>query len=533
MQDLWAGGITDLRDAGAPSIPPAITLGAARGRPVIAVLLEYLFAHDDRLSGEAAAAIDRLVEACYPLTLAQLDLAVRGQADWRWPSATPARLPGWPRGPTGALGVLSFSASGHVREAAVNALARVRDGRELPFLLIRLNDWVAPVRDAARQAVVSRIEVGYSNHFVRALPLFVRLEAQGRQGHEDVRLAILDLLARAECRGALTAGLSASDRPTRREAFRLLGDTASAGDTAWLEEAVRSPDTVVRLWAARALRQRLKGPPLRELLGRLMADRFMPVRREALYGFAERLPDVAAVELRAALLDPHVSVREAARFHLRQRGASEFAAFYRERLAEPAVITTARAAAVSVAAAAAGLGETGTKADADALLPFLTHADRRVRRAALRALARLDVDRCAEPAFAAMSDGSPSVVKAAWGVLESAPHLVPPGRARPLLASADKPHARRAALALVANLRWWDGAPLLIEAAGNDDAMVRTMALARLRRWSADASRLTVRPTRQQLAGLEAAMAGGRDQLAPDVRQDVSFTLEYARRVLT
>jgi len=47
-------------------------------------------------------------------------------------------------------------------------------------------------------------------------------------------------------------------------------------------------------------------------------------------GFAEKLPDEAPPALRAGLLDTHLSVREAARFYLRNSGAVDFAEFYRD-----------------------------------------------------------------------------------------------------------------------------------------------------------------------------------------------------------
>ena len=92
-----------------------------------------------------------------------------------------------------------------------------------------------------------------------------------------------------------------------------------------LADGLACADTVIRLWAARELRRRLDGDALREALGRIDRDRFMPVRREALYGHVEQLPAFAGAYLRHALFDPHPSIREAARFHLDKRGEGDVA----------------------------------------------------------------------------------------------------------------------------------------------------------------------------------------------------------------
>src|SRR3990170_3384306 len=55
------------------------------------------------------------------------------------------------------LALLSFHPSGYVREEVVDRLARSSEGWELPYLLLRLNDWVAEVRQRARIAVLDRI----------------------------------------------------------------------------------------------------------------------------------------------------------------------------------------------------------------------------------------------------------------------------------------------------------------------------------------------------------------------------------------
>jgi hypothetical protein len=93
-----------------------------------------------------------------------------------------------------AVGLISFHGSGFVRETAVNELANVFDGSELPFLLLRLNDWVGTVRESAAAAVLHRIRPDYARHFFRNLWLVDRLKICGRNQHAPLVESVQALL---------------------------------------------------------------------------------------------------------------------------------------------------------------------------------------------------------------------------------------------------------------------------------------------------------------------------------------------------
>ncbi|MDQ3480115.1 MAG: HEAT repeat domain-containing protein, partial [Actinomycetota bacterium] len=251
-------------------------IGKARELASVPPLVNFLYGRTPVLAETAATAIERIVDACGPLQLSQLDAMVRDVSEWRAPPITAKDVLPLSFGRVGTLGVLSSHVSGYVREAGVHALAGVQDGRELPFLLIRLNDWVQPVREAAKHAVAGRIRLEYAAHFVRCLPLVDRLQNQSREDHKRVCEAILRLLRSADARPALRSGIASPDRRTRRLAFRLLVETPADDQLMVLQDASVSHDTVVRLWAARVLRQRLEGQALCDVLERLAKDRFMP-----------------------------------------------------------------------------------------------------------------------------------------------------------------------------------------------------------------------------------------------------------------
>jgi hypothetical protein len=122
----------------------------------------------------AARTIDILVSSASIKELVGIDEAVR--QTWRWRANELWRaigdvdaLPMDLQHPAAVLGAISFHDDGHVREAAVRRLVALREGDELPFLLLRANDWVEPVRLMAREAVQQRLRPEYAKRFVDCL----------------------------------------------------------------------------------------------------------------------------------------------------------------------------------------------------------------------------------------------------------------------------------------------------------------------------------------------------------------------------
>lgn len=488
-------------------------------------LMVLLFRPELEVGEAAARAIQSVIETATPLELAQFDSTIRRIHFWQSPKLDESDVGNFSHGLVGTLGVISFHRSGYVRQAAVQLLDKIEGGRELPFLLIRLNDWVAAVRHAARQAVVRRMQPAYAIHFVRSLPLVERLLRQSRDVHREIYDSVLALLRSERELASLRAGLWMPCRHTNRAAFHLIMQTPDMDHARVLRETIDSRDMVIRLWTARELRLRLEGASLRETLDRLSRDPFMPVRREALYGYLDKLPEMAPQFLRDALLDPSASMRDAARFYLRKSGEEDFAAYYIQRLADTQ--------GFALAAAVMGVGETGKAPEAQRIGPLLAHGAVRVRSAAVRAIGHLDAENFADQLLAALADDAPSVARSARQVLGAHGSLVAPGQLWAVFQTTDKPHVRRLVLQLISELRWWDCAPLLVRACGVPDAASRDSALESLRRWRSNVHRLTVQARREDLQMFRDALRQCAQHIDPETRKDLEWVLDYGQRQLT
>jgi HEAT repeat protein len=467
----------------------------------------------------AARAIEAMLSRTAPEELAWLDAHMR--SSWffrypchgRWRKLKPSEVakcvgPG-ERGRS-LLRLSSFHASGFVREEATRRLALIQDGSELPYLLLRLNDWVSEVRKLAEKAVISRIQTNYVDHLINNLVLVDRLKRVRRVNHSDVVERITRLLSEPASRPSLLAGMNSSSRIIRRSCFSLLAADESADKAGFLLLALEGKDPVIRLWATRLIGSALTQSQLAEVLFRLLHDRFAPIRCEALGMWVKALPDNAREQLLTALLDSSRSVREEARFHLRRVSDLDLAQFYRDIV----MVNSSKRLAIALS----GLAETGIAADASLVSPYLSHPVSKVRRTSIECLIKLGGEQHVRVVLGMILDRSPSVSAQARRALKPYVRAIGAGPLWTLFEEAVTAHGQMNLLSLIAALSKWDSISYFILGLSHEDPAVSELAASLVDRWYATYCRNQLVPSRDQLAQLEAALADSREELADGVR---------------
>jgi hypothetical protein len=231
-------------------------MGAPAAIPDIVLLL---LDRERDVSRSAAEAVSRLTKLLSPTELPWLDLVMRERSPYRWsyPSAwaelKPDRLgllQRFGRESVCALGMASLHFSGYVRDEALRKLTDAQDGTELPFLLLRLNDWVQEVRHTAHLLVRERLTIKYAPFFVSNIVLVSRLRLV-RRGHQaEIVGAIECLLKSKDCQEAVETGLRSTDGHVKRACYELAFESASFDQVLLIERALSEKDPAVRLRAA-------------------------------------------------------------------------------------------------------------------------------------------------------------------------------------------------------------------------------------------------------------------------------------------
>lgn len=376
-------------------------------------------------------------------------------------------------------------------------LALQRTGKELPFLLIRLNDWVPQIRDAAAMAVRARIERSYAAHFLANISLVLRLRICGRV-EKKFGDDICALLKRAECKDVLQAGTTSKDKAVRRISFQLAAEADPSTRIAIIRASMTDPDAAARSWAVRHFLPEVSPDELPGITEPMLKDRFMPVRRDALWYAATKRPDMARQALRAALLDDHVAMREIARQFLTAAQIESSRDFYAEAVENDN--HKQRFAAIC------GLGETGKAADVTLIARFLNSTQTRIRRAVAYAVGKLDLEGQLQNLVILLSDPKPSVSREALKALQTKSRCIALADLENLVATGSEFHIRRNALTLISQVDKWKKVPALIKVCGDADVRLAQQAAKGLRAWSANYNSSFAEPTRADFEKISAEL---------------------------
>jgi hypothetical protein len=490
----------------------ALRLIGELGTPAaIPRLAAFLIPSKRREASAALQAIANLLDRVQPSDLRRLDLEVRRQY-WfgRVDPKDVARLRKLSSEPLATAAICSMHRSGYVRETAVRELALRQDGLELPYLLLRAADWVPEVRELALEAVSARLKPSYIPALVSCLVL-VEGESFSAGRASAVGPAIDALLSDPRTGDLLLRGLTGPDRPTRRAAARRLVELRSVPIERFLDTALRQDDVVITTIAAESAVGALEGDELQALLQRLRSHPIGRLRRMALWTAITRFPPLAEGLLRKALFDRQDGVRDIAQRQLASRGVDVRGA-YREALPnEPRV-------------ALMGLSEVGDKMDAALALPFLKADAISLRRAALRAISRLDAASYRDALLAGIADPSPSVSREALRGLEGSAGVVAE-RAWKICLETPEAHVRANCFRLLASLGKWELLRWGLMAALRPEPEIAEGGRSLVKRFLARWNSSFTTPSPQLIEEIAALMSRAPAALDRKTSKDLQFTL--------
>lgn len=413
------------------------------------------------------------------------------------------------------------SHNGYVREAAVKALGRSGQGRALPMLLERANDWVPEVRHAARQAVGVFLQDGSIGPWVCVLGQVAALRRASRADHSALLQGIEALLLRP---GHLLALHAVQDEMTP-EALRFLFDLqirAVADDdvrSQVLQRALASRDVVVASMGVAAI-QALHAPARRlALAGEACLSRFAAVRANGLRVALSSGGPVAASLAADLCLDTSAGVRVIALAAL--AGSTGSVVDRARHLFQQGSRVRERAAALDVLCT---LDPGGARALCE--LASSDSASTVRRMAYIRRLAGAQGAERDELVLLVLKDESPrvrSVAVAQVGQGAAAPSgdtLLGLARARPV--------ALGSLVSVAVRLPPWERLVFLLDALqdlAQDDAVAGRLHEA-LECWSRDMAKSFVSPTQEQRPRVSQRWALMRDGLPMSVQKQIAFHLQ-------
>lgn len=480
-------------------------------------LLSYAFAPNRDVQAEARSAIRRLFKRLPLEQLPALDEALRTAwahaEDWYGLKPSVKKLKGRDPDDLILLALMSAHRSGYVRAEAIHSLGGDSTGTTIPFLLLRLVDWVEAVRRAADLELIDKLQPQYSAMFVRCLGLLERLSEQTRF-RSAYREWVSELLKRPGCAEQVLAGLGSNQRAVRRACYPIAASNPALNVKSVLDRALVESDVAIRRWAFTS------GPALSpgdEIDWTMLAsnDPYPPIRQKAFDTLART--EVSPETISKFLFDRCTGLRRACQALCAERFGISPAEIYRDALAGGNTKRTE--------IAVRGLAETGSYEDGQRLLELLNHRSARVRSAAVHGLGVLKVERIDEKLLERISSDSRSVAREATSVLLLR-KLVFSGV---IWTAAKQNHSGQVQLAVLRQM-WraskWVQLRLYLESADSDNQELAECAIERLAVWESHFNRTFVQPTFGEPAEILALMHRVESCLPADLAKRITFIIQ-------
>lgn len=484
-----------------------------------------LTSDDPALKLRAARSIAKLVSRPPMTRLEKLDKLFRDRTslewdrDWKREDPANLLLPSLSETEkTIILGLASFHPNGHFREEAVRALSRMTSGAELPFLVIRLSDWVPVIWNRSNTAVLQRLIPQNARAIIDALPLIFRLRGRSRHDHHDLVDAAIAALSAPDARPELELGLRSKDTMIRRCCLQVVLEAGLFDNSTLLDHLIEEPLPANRSFILRHINANLTPEEFRPYRSALLRDKSAPVRLTALRSLHEFDPAESIAELELAVLDEDPAIREASRFLLKKiDNKYDFPRIYREILQDPSVLYRG---------AISGLGETGQAGDTKYVMPFLKADKARVVRSGMRAIAKLDFAGSKNALIAFLADPRPGVAKEARRLLY--------GRINAFDAELihrdyfqNKPDAlRQQAAYLLSCLGKWDAPKYLLEICADRSEPIAEFGLSALSKWLSRYNCSFTSPARPQLEAIQNALKAHGSAVPEETRRLIEFILK-------
>jgi HEAT repeat protein len=272
-------------------------------------------------------------------------------------------------------GVYSMHKSGYVREKAVRALSQYGSSKALPFLLLRLNDWVPPVRHLASVVLESILSHCCPVELISNLPLVDHIKVYGRTDKDHLLSQIESRICEEASYEELAEGMKNPIREVRRALMKLLPQRDQ--NLILALEALDDPDPIVRSLAFQKVATHKN--TAHEIIRGLCRSKYSDQRRLAYMHVVSRADRDSKEILIEGLLDRSSSVRDICQYFLAKKYQYDPSRYYDEKLPHPVAIL--------------GLGEVDPKASASKILALLEgHAEPRIVCATLVSLGKVDPD---------------------------------------------------------------------------------------------------------------------------------------------
>lgn len=407
----------------------------------------------------------------------------------------------------------SFNPNGFIREKAVRMM-KDYDGT-LPYIFLRLNDWVWQVRQAASDALPCRLLHPSAGELLAALPFADKLKRSVRDSHEKYTNQFYAVLAKSENENILTKGLESENIRTRRICTDAIFAMPDLNAKLAFERLVCEPDPFLRALVFRNLKSR--GLKMDETIDVFLNDKFPMNRMQAFQYLRDTCADNLREITEKLLLDQNTTVRELAQNAMQQQSPGfDFRRFYLNNIDR------------YPASAICGLGEKGLSSDADEIAIYLEDSRNGVVKSAMTVLVRLDCEKYCSAIIEMLDDSRAGVVKTARNlILKNG--SINFDRINEIFNGSKFEHTRLRCMDILFTAPKWQSLIYILETMSVDEKFIKNKAIEAIMRWLFYFNHSFALPSATQMAEIRRLIDSLSGIIPSGVEKELLFTLSCVR----
>ena len=403
----------------------------------------------------------------------------------------------------------SFNPNGFIRERAVKLMQNY-DGT-LPYIILRQNDWVLQVRQAASVAFTYRLQRLSDGEILAALPFAEKLKWSSRGSRSEYTNRFFEVLTAPEHLADLMSGLESNNLRTRRICVNaLFGVTPPKIDLAF-ERMTHDPEPFLRATVFRRLSG--LGQDIGDSIEVFLRDKY-PMNRMLAFQYlldtdANNVYDIAI----RLLLDKSAAIRETAQHFIQKKTPEfDFRGFYFDNLDQ------------CTAAAILGISEKGQSYDAVILSKYLGDDRISIVKSTMVSLMKLDGENYSNTTTEMLNDARAGVVKTARNLImkASSPDY---DKVKGIFMTTAYKHTKLKCLDILFSASKWLSIIYMLEAVSYDDEQIVEKSLTAINRWLFGFNRSFALPHEQQSEVIKELIYGLSEKLPSDIQKELLFAL--------
>jgi HEAT repeat protein len=484
---------------------------------------QLLLSKDEEIKLKAAEVINKVMISLNSSTLIRMDKIFRERTSYEWYYDWNNKDPKELLHPLmseeekiSILGLATFHPNGFFREKALIVLSDMETGAEIPYILIRINDWVRQVRNTSNEKLQRYLKSEYAMSFVNNLPLVLRLKECSRDEYNDIINEVVSVLSSAGGSQKLICGLQSKDAKVRLACYKIILKTKVIDNRSIIKYLIKDNNPYNRIFVLRNIQQDITKDEFTDISQLLLTDKFAQIRKfalETLYKF--KLEDYINI-LEASLFDKNQSVRDLARYLLAKQKKYDFAVIYREAIQKNEKLYSS----------ICGLGETGDIKDSEIISEFLHSKVVKIVKASINALGRLDIHGYKDVIILSLNDERAGISKTARRVLYEEIDVSDADALYNIFKQAIYEYVKINACVLLCSLSKWNSIRYIIEFCADENESIRAIGQYSFEGWIQKYNKTFNTPTKKQVEEIREAFKEFGKAIKKNYRDFIEFSIK-------